>query len=75
MNNEELLIHKSEVKLGKNVQFDHYKINLKKLCNENPKQPISLKFFTAEGEFIGESHFDLASLKAGHRRLELKNKN
>ncbi len=42
---EEFLIYESEVKEGKNPTFNQVKLKVKKLCNNNPLQPIIVRFY------------------------------
>jgi hypothetical protein len=44
-NNEEYLLYESEIREGKDNRFNAFKINEKRLCNNNPKQPIIFRFF------------------------------
>jgi hypothetical protein len=74
-NNEEYLLYESECKEGKNNRYQHFKINQKRLCNNNPKQPIILRFFDDSGSsLIGEAFFDFATLQQGRTRFTLTKK-
>ncbi len=67
------MLYESETKPGKNNRYQHMKINQKRLCNTNPKQPIILRFFN-DTSLIGESYFDLATLQEGKLRFTLTKK-
>lgn len=71
-NNEPYLLYESEVREGKNNRFAPLKINEKRLCNNNPKQPIIIRFFSDSGNsVIGESRMDLETLTHGRVRHTL----
>jgi hypothetical protein len=71
-NNEPYLLYESEVREGKNNRFAPLKINEKRLCNNNPKQPIIIRFFSDSGNsVIGESRMDLETLTQGRVRHTL----
>lgn len=71
-NNEEYLLYESEVREGKDNRFNPVKINEKRLCNNNPKQPIIFRFFCDAGtSLIGEARTDLDNLLRGNLRYTL----
>lgn len=73
--NEEILLHQSEVREGKNNRYAHYKIKESKLCNKNPKQAIIIRFYEDSGSsMIGESYFDLVTIIDGKHRMTLTKK-
>ncbi len=57
---------------GKDNRFNPLKINEKRLCNNNPKQPIIIRFFCDSGHsLIGEARTDLDNLSRGNLRYTL----
>lgn len=50
--NEEYILHQSEVREGKNNRYARFKIKESKLCNNNPKQPIVLRFYADSGNSV-----------------------
>lgn len=51
-NDGEYLLYESEVREGKDNRFNPFKINEKRLCNNNPKQPIIIRFFADSGHSL-----------------------
>jgi hypothetical protein len=71
-NNEEFILYESEVKDGKNNRFNPVRINEKKLCNNNLKQPIIFRFYEGSGHvLIGETTTDLENLSHGNHKYTL----
>jgi hypothetical protein len=69
---EEFLLYESEVREGKSNLFNPLRINEKRLCNNNPQQPIIFRFFENTGHVvIGEARTNLNSLAQGNLRLTL----
>ena len=50
--NEEYMLQESKVKVGQNNRFGHVKVRESKLCNNNPKQPIVIRFYQDNGNTI-----------------------
>ena len=42
---EEYLLYESEYRNGSDNRYDRVKINEKRLCNNNPEQPIMIRFY------------------------------
>ena len=72
-NGVEYLLYESEVKLGKAPRFDLTSISEKRLCNNNPDQPITLKMYSTSNFFapsiIGSLDFTVKDVE--NRKLML----
>ena len=52
INSVEYPLYESEIKKGKENNFNIVKINENRLCNKNPKQPIILRFFNGNSTSV-----------------------
>ena len=77
-NNSEYLLYESEVKDGSNPQFKRVIMNEKKLCNNNPDQPIILKMYDYSNfgapKYIAETKFTVTDIHRGKINYYLRNK-
>lgn len=72
------MLYESESHLGGTNRYNQLRINEKRLCNNDPKQPIIIRFYIEGGPSIGEAKFDLSMLtdrKAKHTLMKNGNEN